>query len=200
MIRFLRGILDEISEDGAIIDVNGVGYLVKVTVGFVSEHRAFVGSEVKVYTYMHVREDLMELYGFTDLSELRFFQQLISVNGIGPKAALGIISSASISEIKLAIISQNAASLSKVPGIGKKTAEKIILELKDRIDISTICSKQDKYSNDTMKNTMIVNTIEALTTLGYTPSVATRALKEIEIENNDTEETLLKKALRFMSF
>ena len=132
MIASLKGILDSLGSDGAIIDVNGIGFQVFMPTSTYTTLGA-VGKEVKLYTHLHLREDEATLYGFASTDELRLFQTLIGVSGLGPRLALAMLSTMSIEQITMAIASGNADLLTAIPGIGKKMAERLILELKDKV-------------------------------------------------------------------
>ena len=131
MISRLRGKPVARTAEGIVLDVNGVGYLVAATQGAL--RKAAGDGEVVVETYLHVREDALQLYGFTDLAERELFLQLLSVTGVGPKVALAIVSSSPAAELRRAVALQDAARFQAIPGIGKKLAERIVLELKDRL-------------------------------------------------------------------
>ena len=132
MIASLKGIIDALSQDSMIVNVNGVGFKVGVPTSVLSE-LGIVGGEVKLYTHLHVREDDMSLYGFGSIDELRLFETLITVSGLGPKTAMGMLSAMSADHVAMAIASGNVEILTTIPGIGKKTAERLILELKDKV-------------------------------------------------------------------
>ncbi len=134
MIARLRGIPAGRSADGLLIDVNGVGYLVAATPGVL--RRAEDGGEITVETFLHVREDAMQLYGFVDASERELFTQLLTVSGIGPKVALAVVSGSPTAELRRAIVLEDHARFQAIPGIGKKTAERIVLELKEKVSLT----------------------------------------------------------------
>jgi holliday junction DNA helicase RuvA len=131
MIARLRGRALENTADGLVIDVGGVGYLVAATPSAV--RKADGGTEVALHTYLHVREDALQLYGFGEAAERELFVQLLSVNGVGPKVALAIVSGSPAAELRRAIALEDAARFQAIPGIGKKTAERIVLELKEKL-------------------------------------------------------------------
>jgi Holliday junction DNA helicase RuvA len=131
MIARLRGRAIANTTDGLVVDVGGVGYLVAATPAAVRS--ADAGGEVSLHTYLHVREDALQLYGFADASERELFVQLLSVNGVGPKVALAIVSGSPAAELRRAIALEDAARFQAIPGIGKKTAERIVLELKEKL-------------------------------------------------------------------
>ena len=131
MIAFVKGILDMVEEDRIVIENQGMGMEILVP-GSILPELPQVGNEVKIYTYMHVREDVMQLFGFRTRDEKEMFKLLITVNGVGPKGALGILSVMDVDTLRFAILSDDAKSISKAPGIGNKTASKVILELRDK--------------------------------------------------------------------
>lgn len=134
MIAFVNGIIDDIAVDNVVIDVGGVGYNVKISSGTAVKLPG-IGERVKMYTYTSVREDAFWLYGFLSRNELEIFKKCITVNGIGPKGALGILSVMDADALRFAILSGDAKAISKAPGIGAKTAERLILDLKDKIKL-----------------------------------------------------------------
>ena len=166
MIARLRGTLVARTVDGLVLDVNGVGYLVQATPSAASKG----GDELTVETYLHVREDAMQLYGYADAAERELFVQLLGVNGVGPKVALAIVSGSRPAELRRAIVREDLARFQAIPGIGKKTAERIVLELKEKIvvDGADALSTTDLTARD------------ALVELGYNVVDAERALAEVD--------------------
>jgi Holliday junction DNA helicase RuvA len=161
-----------------VLDVNGVGYLVQATPAAAAK----TGDEITVETYLHVREDVLQLYGFVDHAERELFVQLLGVNGVGPKVALAIVSGSPSAELKRAIVTENVARFQAIPGIGKKTAERIVLELKEKIvsDVPTVAG--DFTARD------------ALVELGYTVIDAERALADVDADLSVEEQ--VRAALR----
>lgn len=200
MIGYIKGLVEEVEEDGCIIENHGIGYCIKTPLCVLDN--LSLGREVKLYTYMYVREDQLVLFGFETKSQLEMFGMLITVNGIGPKAAMGILSTLSVSALMMAIVSQDSKMISKAPGIGAKTAQKLILELKDKV------AAQDILQQEGLDTTEEVNTSTntgakkeaylALVSLGYDSASATKAVaKVLDVEEKDTE-TILKEALKYM--
>lgn len=202
MIGYIRGILEEADDQSIMIDNHGIGYRIFVP-GSAFTGSLPIGDEVKVYTYLHVKEDAMQLYGFLTRDDLKIFKLLLGVNGIGPKAGLGILSALSADELRFAVLADDVASLSKAPGIGKKTAQKLILELKDKLDLED--AFEQKLANQAEKDTQISSSddsmreaVQALVALGYPNADALRAVKRVEGADQMDVEEILKAALKKM--
>lgn len=191
MISYLKGKIKYKSLDFIIIDVNSVGY--EVFIGADLLKGLSVGNEVEIFTHQYVREDRLDLYGFKSREDLEFFKKLIAISGIGPKSALGIFAVASIPEIKKAIIHGDPSILTKVSGIGRKTAEKIILELKESIDISEEESAEGEARQATKQ--LDQEAVNALVHLGYSRNEARDALQSVSPDVNRVEDRI-KEALR----
>lgn len=186
MIRKLSGKIDEISENELILEVAGIGYLVRAANSTLSSIKT--GQEVSLYTHHAIRENASDLYGFLDKSELDFFELLLTISGIGPKSALGIINTAPINTILEGIRSGNADHLAKISGIGKKSAEKILVGLKDKVDGAGGGDGTQSGATDA---------IEALTALGYTLNDARAAVQKLD--NSLSTEDIVKQALKNLS-
>jgi Holliday junction DNA helicase RuvA len=186
MIARLRGKPVASTPEGLILDVGGVGYLVAATPSVV--RKADGADEVTVETYLHVREDVMQLYGFAERAERELFVQLLSVNGIGPKVALAIVSGSPAEELRRAIVRGDAVRFQAIPGIGKKTAERIVLELKEKLAVTAIAPVGGA---DTDEHVVARN---ALVELGYSIADAERALAETDAAS--TPEERVRQALR----
>lgn len=201
MISYVKGPVAEIVGDMVVIDNQGVGLEIHVPLS-VLEKIPGTGMEAKLFTYFQVREDAMCLYGFLNRQDLEMFKQLISVNGIGPKAALGVLSALSPDALRMAIISADAKAISKAPGVGAKTAQRIILDLKDKIDINELLPKEAAADGELPKalNKAAGEAIEALTALGYTASESARAVGRVEITEAMTPEEVLKASLKHLAF
>ena len=160
------------------------------------------GNEIKIYTYTYVREDALQLYGFLTRDELSMFRLLITVSGIGPKGALGILSVMDADALRFAILADDAKSISKAPGIGAKTASKLILELKDKMDFEEAVTHvldqgQAEMAGEVPAGGMAANdAIQALVALGYTSTEAVKAVKKVEITADMTVEDILKAGLK----
>lgn len=201
MIAYVKGIIEDIAEDNIVIDVGGIGYNVRIS-SETATRLPKCGEQVKLYTYTHIKEDAFLLYGFLSRNELNIFKKCISVNGIGPKGALAILSVMDADSLRFAIISEDAKAISKAPGIGARTAQRLILELKDKLTID------DSMINREIAATAIPNpsadsiqkkeAVEALVSLGYGQAESLKAINAIEgIENMDSG-AILKAALKRM--
>ena len=196
MFAYLKGIIEEITEDNLVIDVNNVGYNVRISSG-TAQLLPPKGEEIKIYTYTLVREDMFCLYGFLTRDDLEIFRKLITVSGIGPKGGLSILSVMDSDSLRYAIISGDAKAISKAPGIGARSAERIILELRDKIEMPGLAAGTAD-SESRASDSVSQETAEALASLGYSASDALRAINRIQgAENMDTEE-LLRAALKNM--
>ena len=193
MYAFLRGILADTEEDAIIVDVSGVGYRVYVASPLIYETKK--GSDVFVHTYTCVREDAFILYGFTVKEELTLFKKLITVSGVGPKVALSLLSAMDHSSIISAIITQDSKLLSSAPGVGSKTANRIILELKDKVDASDILNIPGDQNVSSKVIELRQEAYEALVGLGVSNIKATQALNEIEINEDSKIENIIKQLL-----
>ena len=190
MIASLRGILESLSNDGAIINVNGIGFQVYLPTSTLSELGA-IGKEVKLYTHLHLREDEATLYGFASADELRLFQTLIGVSGLGPKLALAMLSAMNIEQITMAIASGNANLLTAIPGIGKKMADRLILELKDKVGAGWVTAPAAQLAEENAE------VLTALTSLGYSISEATKAVASLPPSSDLSLEEKIKLALGY---
>lgn len=201
MYAYIRGTLEEITEDAVIVETGGIGYNIKVSATTV-DLLPGIGSEVKIYTYTLVREDAFLLYGFLTRDDLEIFKKLITVSGIGPKGGLAILSVMSADALRFAVMAGDAKAIAKAPGIGAKTAERVILDLRDKISLEDtlrgIGSPADAAASGSSDNLMKREAIEALVALGYSASDATAAVKKVEVGEADTSESILKQALKHM--
>lgn len=199
MIAYVKGIIEDITEDNAVIDVNGIGYNVKISADTASRLPG-IGEAAKLYTYTCVREDAFQLFGFLTRSDLEIFKKLITVNGIGPKGGLAILSVMDADDLRFAIMSGDAKAISKAPGIGAKTAQRVILDLKDRISIDDeMISReiaQGSAASLRADTPQKQEAIAALVSLGYGQAESTKAVNAIEdIETLDSG-AVLKAALK----
>ena len=210
MIAFLSGTLEYLSGDLAVIDVGGVGYEVNVSAE-VSGNLSSIGTGniVKLYTYMYVREGQIALYGFLSRGDLALFKLLITVSGVGPKGGLSLLSVLSADDLRFAIVTGDAKMISRAPGIGKKTAERLILDLKDRVSSGFVPAAADgagltglaeglqrDAAAESLAGTPASEAVEALVALGYQRAEASRAVKKC-VQKED-KEALLHEALRYL--
>lgn len=204
MIYFVKGILDTVNENQIVVENQGIGFEIMVPLSVVS-NLPQTGNEVKIYTYTYVREDALQLYGFLTRDELAMFKLLITVNGIGPKGALGILSVMDADALRFAILADDAKSIAKAPGIGAKTASKLILELKDKMDFeeaveSVLDGGQEraKVAEGSSGDSGVAanEAIQALVALGYTSTEAVKAVKRVTITPEMTVEDILKAGLK----
>ena len=200
MIAFVKGNLADVESDRVIIDVGGIGYNVFVS-SYTIGRLPLEGNVVKLYTYLNVKEDLMQLYGFLTKDELRIFKLLIAVNGIGPKGGLGILSYLTPDDLRFAVMANDVKAISAAPGIGKKTAEKLILELKDQLGTIQTTEAVDAEritGNFTPSKEMQTEAVQALVALGYGSTEALRAVTNVMTDQEESVEEILKKALKFL--
>ena len=195
MIAYLKGKILEKSENLIILEVNNVGYEVNISL---NTYLTLANKEeCELFTYLQVKEDGISLFGFSTKSEKELFTNLITVNGVGPKMAITILSGASITDIVTAIVSEDSKMLSKFKGVGKKTAERIILELKEKLGETMKLESGDLASVD-LRNDVVNDCIMALVALGLSKSEAVKRIKE-NISDSDTVETLIEKILKNLS-
>lgn len=199
MYAYLNGIIADIEEDNCIIDVNDIGYNVQIS-GQTMTRLPGIGEKVKLFTYTNVKEDALQLYGFLSKADLEMFKKCITVSGIGPKGALGLLSAMDADDLRFAIISQDVKAISKAPGIGKRTAERLILELKDKlvIDDTMIDKEIASYQpggiaiDDAQKK----EAVEALVALGYGQTESLKAVNAVPGGEDMDAGALLKAALK----
>ena len=202
MISYIRGELSVIEENRIIVDVGGVGYGIFMP-GQSIRYLPAVGNEVKIHTYLHVKEDMMQLFGFLTRDDMEVFKLIISVSGIGPKGGLSILSQLSADELRFAVFSGDAKAISAAPGIGKKTAEKLILDLKDKLKLEDVLERgEDTTPSVTAQTDMGIQSdaVQALTALGYGSTEALKAVKKVTITEEMQVEDVLKQALKNMMF
>ena len=200
MIAFVRGTAVDMTENSVIVEAGGIGYEIYMTGTDLSQ--IHMGEEVKIHTYFNVREDAMQLYGFRSKDDLQMFKLLLGVNGVGPKAALGVLAGITADELRFAILSDDVKTLSKAPGIGKKTAQKLILELKDKMKLEDafelkLAHEQERAAVGAGEvSDGRQEAVEALVALGYSSADALRAVRKVTDVPPDDVEGLLKAALK----
>ena len=197
MYAYLKGIVESVTEDNLVLEVNGtIGYNIHISAATAS-CLAKETKEIKIYTYTNVKEDALQLFGFLTKDDLEIFKKLITVNGIGPKGGLAILSVLSPDDLRFAILSGDAKAIAKAPGIGKKTAERVILDLRDKVSVAeTFIGEGIKKTEATTQNDAQKEAIEALTALGISACDAIRAVQQIESKEDMDVETILKAALK----
>ncbi len=201
MISYIKGELTDVTEQSIVLECAGIGYEIAVPVSTLTELPP-VGNEVKIHTYLYVREDAVNLYGFLTKEDLYIFKLLIGVNGIGPKGALGILSAITPDELRFAILADDVKTIAKAPGIGSKTAQKLIIELKDKLKLSDVFEQslaakaKGVEMMETVNQDIRSEAVQALASLGYSLSEATKAVGKVEITADTTVEQLLKDALK----
>ena len=199
MISYIRGELVALESDKAIVDVQGVGYGIYMPEQSLSLLGP-LGCEVKIHTYLNVREDALQLFGFLTRDDLEVFRLVIGVSGIGPKGGLNILSCLSADELKFAVLSGDAKAICAAPGIGKKTAEKLIIELKDKLNLEEMLKPQSTASIDVpvdgRGNDIQAEAVQALVALGYRSAESLKAVRQVT--DYTTVEDILKEALKKM--
>lgn len=203
MIAYMKGEIADIAEDNLILEVNNIGYNIRISAGTAGLLPG-IGQEVKIYTYTYVKEDAFWLYGFLTRDDLEIFRRLITVNGIGPKGGQAILSTMTADDLRFAILSGDAKAIAKAPGIGVKTAERVILDLRDKVSLEESFMSRGEgqkavrgtgTETDTARN----EAAEALTALGYSPSEAMKAVKRAGVQEGMDTEEILKLALKHMN-
>lgn len=198
MIASLTGVLKTKSPTEVLIDVNGIGYAVTIPLS-TFETLGEVNSHVTLLTHLHVREDALLLYGFATEEERVAFKLLISVNGIGPRIAQGILSGIPVNDLRAHLVSQNVAALTAIPGVGRKTAERLVIELRDKIGRIEQATQMPSSAKDKQAE-MRLEALLALTSLGYNRSAAEKAIRQVLNESPESHLTLqelIKRALRY---
>lgn len=196
MIAYLKGKLLQKSENLVLIEVNNVGY--EVNISTTTYLNLVNKTETELFTYLQVREDGISLFGFSTLNEKELFLKLITVNGVGPKMAMQILSGASLTDLVTSIVAEDTIMLSKVKGVGKKTAERIVLELKEKVGDEMLMQSSTNNESIDISNSVVNDTMMALVTLGLTKTDAMKKIKE-HYSNNDNVETLVEKVLKNLS-
>ena len=201
MYAYIKGELAEINTDHIVIEAGGIGYQVFISLQ-TFDYLPSVGENLKIYTYLYLREDAMILYGFLTKDDLELFKLLISVSGIGPKGGLAILSTLEADDLRFAILSGDAKAISKAPGVGGKTAQRVILELKDKLKLEDAFEKKLAHEQEATNLSGSVlhdgrqEAVEALIALGYSSTEAMKAVRKVNDVSPDDVEGLLKAALK----
>ncbi len=202
MISYIRGPLAEVDEDRIVVEAGNVGYNIHVPLPLL-ETLPPLGSEVRIYTYLRVQEDAMTLYGFGSRQDLRMFKRLLGVNGVGPKGALAILSALSPADLRLAILTGDAKAISRAPGIGIRTAQRVILDLKEKVSAEDVPLSLSGESAAAAQQAAAgvsgagKEAVEALVALGYSQTEAVKAVRQAASEDM-TAEQILKASLRYL--
>lgn len=196
MISYIKGILEDMEPGMVVVENHGIGYQMMVPMR--GGQFPKIGQEIKIYTHMHVREDDVSLFGFLSKEEKEAFELLIGVSGIGPKVGLSVLSTLSVYELKMAVISEDVKTISKTPGLGPKGAKKLILELKDKLSFDELeeGTAPEIFDTTSESGDSVMITIEGLVSLGYSKSEAAIAVNKVDGASNLTPEELLKRALK----
>ena len=199
MISYIKGELTEVFEDTVVVETNGIGYNIRVP-GSVLDRLPSVGSSVRIYTYLYVKEDAMNLFGFLNRDDLSVFKLLLNVSGIGPKGALAILSTIGPDDLRFAVLSEDVKTISSAPGIGAKTAKRLIIELKDKLKLAevfeTALANKEKASSENDVLLARTEAVEALVALGYASAQAMKAVQQVENAEEKDSEQILKEALK----
>lgn len=201
MIAYIKGTAVYADQECIIVDNRGMGYEIRTSSATCSQVR--MGEEVTLYTYLYVREDMIALYGFLSREELRIFRLLLGVSGIGPRVAVSVLSTLKVEDLYYAVISEDTKSIARTPGIGPKGAKRLIIELKDKLDLSDLgLGEEEEESISTGESagedSQIMDAMEALIALGYSNGEAYRAVHKVPGAKDMDTETLLKEALKKM--
>lgn len=198
MYAYIKGIVADKGQNEVVIDAGGVGYLLSCSMTTLQEVPP-VGESMKMHTYLSVREDAMELFGFATREEKNMFTRLLSVSGIGPKVALSILGSMPLRDLTLAIVTGDTTTLSRAPGVGKKTAQRLALELKEKVDqsdLENVPASAGAYTP--VQEDAATEALAALQALGYTPAEAAKAISQVRGQSDSANE-LVRLALRNMA-
>ncbi len=199
MFAYISGILEDVDAENAVIDVNGVGFNVRISADTASRLPG-IGEALKLYTYTQVREDSFSLYGFLSRNDLNIFKQCITVNGIGPKGALAILSTLDADSLRFAIMSGDTKAIAKAPGIGTRTAERLIIDLKDKIKIDdSMIDREIQIQNAVSDNDpRRTEAVDALVALGYGRTESVKAVSNVPNADTLDAGAILKAALKYL--
>ena len=197
MISYIKGTVAFKGNDYIVIENHGIGYQIKVPSRVLDSMES--GTDAMLHTYLYVREDVLALFGFASIQELDTFQVLLGISGIGPKAALSVLSTMTVEDLYYAVFSEDAKSIAKTPGIGLKGAKRMIIELKDKLhleDLESVSTKEEQSSLKSVEGDSISDTVQALVALGYSNGEAYRAVHSVADADTLDAEQLLKEALK----
>lgn len=200
MYAYLKGMIAQKEENELILEVNQIGYRIFMP-GSMLDALPGVGEKAMIHTYTYVKEDALQLYGFLSRDDLTLFKMLISVSGIGPKGGLAVLSTLSADDLRFAILSEDAKAIAKAPGVGLKTAQKVVIELKDKLSLEEALDlkKEHVATRAAGQSDAMEETVEALVALGYSSTDALQAVRKIDQAEEKEVETLLKEALQLLA-
>ena len=204
MYSYIKGELVEMTVESIVVENHGIGYNIRIPQSILDSFTG-IGQEVKIYTYTYVREDALHLYGFLSRDDLMIFQLLLGVSGIGPKGALAILSVMTPDDLRFAVLGEDDKTIAKAPGIGKKSAQRLIIELKDKLKLEDAAViKSASSESESLEASGIhgikTDAVMALTALGYSSGEAIKAVSQVDIQENDSVEEALKAALKQMAW
>jgi len=204
MYSYIKGELVEMTVESIVVENHGIGYNIRIPQSILDSFTG-IGQEVKIYTYTYVREDALHLYGFLSRDDLMIFQLLLGVSGIGPKGALAILSVMTPDDLRFAVLGEDDKTIAKAPGIGKKSAQRLIIELKDKLKLEDAAViKSASSESESLEASGIhgikTDAVMALTALGYSSGEAIKAVSQVDIQENDSVEDVLKAALKQMAW
>ena len=203
MYSYIKGELVEILEDSIVVENHGIGYNIRIP-GSILDSLEGIGQQIKIYTYTYIREDAMLLYGFLTRDDLNVFKLLLGVSGIGPKGALAILSVMTPDDLRFAVLGEDDKTIAKAPGIGKKSAQRLIIELKDKMSLEEAFALKTeheaiKQAENSSMHTVKNEAVQALVALGYSSAESMKAVNGIELTEETTVEEVLKAALKQMA-
>lgn len=202
MYAYIKGTLEEIQQGKIVIDNNGIGYNILVPAN-VTSSLPKTGEQVKIYTYLHVKEDVYALFGFLTKDDLEIFRLLLGVNGVGPKGALAVLSAMTTDELRFAVLAGDSKAIAKSPGIGAKMAQRMILELKDKLKLTDVLGREEDTGAPlpaAVDGKARDEAVQALMALGYSSSEALSVVSKVEVTADTDVEAILKAALKQMAF
>lgn len=204
MYSYIKGELVEILTDSIVVENHDIGYNIRIP-GSILDSLEGVGQQIKIYTYTYVREDALALYGFLSRDDLNVFKLLLGVSGIGPKGALAILSVMTPDDLRFAVLAEDDKTIAKAPGIGKKSAQRLIIELKDKLSLEDAFVLKSEHeatiqAQSSLKSTVKNEAVQALVALGYSSAEAMKAVNGIEITEDSSVEEVLKASLKQMAF
>ncbi len=200
MYSYMKGELIEIFEETIVLEVNHIGYNIHIPASMIDNFTG-TGQTVKIYTYLYVKDDAVQLYGFQSRDDLNIFRLLLGVSGIGPKGALAILAVMTPDDLRFAVLGEDVKTISKAPGIGNKTAKRLILELKDKLSLEDVFEAKTEHMQENASGSRIKSeAVQALTALGYSSIESLKAVNRVEFTEGITVEEVLKEALKHLAF